>query len=140
MSLRRADVIAGVETAERLRGGFDTARASRYARHMSVRDYLRAIRRSSPPVEGAGKARTKGGEVLDLELYKFDSCPYCQRVFGAIERLNVPVRYQDIQKDEAAARRLVEVGGLDQVPCLFIDGKPLYESEDIVAFLDEKFG
>ncbi|MDU3117838.1 MAG: glutathione S-transferase N-terminal domain-containing protein, partial [Finegoldia magna] len=32
-----------------------------------------------------------------------------------------------------------EKGGQDQVPCLFIDGKPMYESMDIIKFLDEKF-
>jgi glutaredoxin len=30
---------------------------------------------------------------------------------------------------------LVTVGGMDQYPCLFIDGKPLYESDDIIAWL-----
>ena len=38
-----------------------------------------------------------------------------------------------------AAKKLVEVGGDDQVPCLFIDGKPLYESDDINAWLEENF-
>ncbi len=85
-------------------------------------------------------ARTRTGQDVDLELYKFDSCPYCQRVFRAIERLKVPVRMRDIEEDEEAARRLVEVGGLDQVPCLFIDGKPLYESDEIIAYLERNFG
>lgn len=61
-------------------------------------------------------------------------------MFRAIERLKVPVRYRDTMKDEEAARKLVEVGGEDQVPCLFVDGKPLYESDDIIAFLERKFG
>ena len=47
---------------------------------------------------------------------------------------------KDIMKDEAAAKRLVDVGGDDQVPCLFIDGKPMYESDDIVEFLEKNFG
>ncbi|MBE6736814.1 MAG: NrdH-redoxin, partial [Ruminococcaceae bacterium] len=32
-------------------------------------------------------------------------------------------------------RRLIEVGGYEQVPCLFIDGKPMYESLDIIDWL-----
>ncbi|MBO4496449.1 MAG: glutathione S-transferase N-terminal domain-containing protein [Clostridiales bacterium] len=32
---------------------------------------------------------------------------------------------------------LLRVGGIDQVPCLFIDGKALYESDDIVQWLRE---
>jgi glutathione S-transferase len=56
-----------------------------------------------------------------------------------VERLGVPVRYRDILEDDEAARKLVEVGGLDQVPCLFVDGVPLYESADIVAYLERTF-
>jgi glutathione S-transferase len=57
-----------------------------------------------------------------------------------VERLGVPVRYRDIYEDEDAARKLVEIGGRDQVPCLFVDGVPLYESADIIAFLERCFG
>lgn len=106
---------------------------------MSALDYIDALRQRPPEGGGDGRCRTKTGESLDLELYKFDSCPYCQHVFRAVRRLAVPVRYRDIWEDEAAARRLVEVGGLDQVPCLLVDGRPLYESADIVAFLERHF-
>ncbi len=52
----------------------------------------------------------------------------------------MPVRYRDVHDDKEAAATLIGVGGQDQVPCLFIDGSPLYESSDIIAFLEEKFG
>ena len=61
-------------------------------------------------------------------------------MFEVVNRLQVPVRYRDITKDPEAARKLVAVGGEDQVPCLFIDGKPLYESDDIVDYLEKEFG
>ena len=32
-------------------------------------------------------------------------------------------------------QRLVKDGGKEQIPCLFIDGQPLYESQDIVKWL-----
>jgi glutaredoxin 3 len=57
-----------------------------------------------------------------------------------IDRLKVPVTMKDITKDAAAAKKLVEVGGDDQVPCLFIDGKPMYESDDINEWLEANFG
>jgi glutaredoxin len=98
-----------------------------------------AIRGKRAAEGGDGKCRATTGAVLDLELYKFDRCPYCQVVFRAVDKLALPVRYRDIDQDDDAARKLVEVGGMDQVPCLFIDGKPLYESEDIVAFLEKNF-
>jgi glutaredoxin len=107
---------------------------------LAPRDYIDALRRRSPEGGGDGACLTRSGRTMDLELYKFDSCPYCQRVYRAVRQLGVPLRYRDIEEDDAAARKLVEVGGIDQVPCLFVDGKPLYESADIVAFLELHFG
>jgi glutaredoxin len=106
---------------------------------VSLRDLFDALLRKRAGGGGEGRCRTKDGRVLDLELYKFDSCPYCQHVFRVVEQRRVPVRYRDIYEDTAAAAKLVEVGGLDQVPCLFIDGRPLYESREIGAFLERNF-
>ena len=73
---------------------------------------------------------------MKLELFKYDSCPYCQRVMRAIEQMGrTDVEMRDIRENESDRARLVEVGGKQQVPCLFIDGKPMYESADIIAWL-----
>jgi glutaredoxin len=37
--------------------------------------------------------------------------------------------------DPQNAATLLQVGGKNQVPCLFIDGAPMYESDDIIAWL-----
>ena len=47
------------------------------------------------------------------------------------------VIFFDIIESEEAASRLVGVGGKRQVPCLFIDGDPLYESLDIIDWLQK---
>jgi glutaredoxin len=60
-------------------------------------------------------------------------------VYRSLERLAVPVRMRDIIEDDGAAERLVEIGGKRQVPCLFVDGKPMYESADIIRFLEQRF-
>ena len=71
-----------------------------------------------------------------LELFMFDTCPYCQRVLREMERSGrSDVVLRNIHKDPEARRQLIETGGKEQVPCLFIDGKPLYESLDIIAWL-----
>lgn len=77
---------------------------------------------------------------MKLELYKRDTCPYCQRVMAVVEQLDAPVEMQDIERDPAALERLVTVGGKRQVPCLFIDGQPLYESADIIQWLQANEG
>ena len=75
---------------------------------------------------------------MKLELYKFDTCPYCVRVFKTIKRLGrTDIEMHDVMENEADFKRLMSVGGKDQVPCLFIDGVPLYESLDIIDWLEK---
>lgn len=70
-----------------------------------------------------------------LVLYKKDSCPFCVKVMSYVAASGLDVEMRDVAHDAEAMRELVEVGGKRQVPCLFIDGRPLYESGDIVAYL-----
>ena len=73
---------------------------------------------------------------MKLELYMFETCPYCVRVFKEIERSGrTDIEMHNIRKSEEDRKRLIEVGGMEQVPCLFIDGRPMYESLDIIAWL-----
>lgn len=73
---------------------------------------------------------------MKLELFKFDTCPYCQRVLRYLaESGRTDVELLDINRSEENNRRLIEVGGKRQVPCLFIDGEPLFESLDIIEWL-----
>ncbi len=73
---------------------------------------------------------------MKLELFMGDTCPYCRMVKKEIEKQGrTDVAYCNIDQSEAELQRLVEVGGKKQIPCLLIDGKPLYESKDIVAWL-----
>ena len=74
---------------------------------------------------------------MTLELFKFDTCPFCRKVMNYIESTGrTDITFHDIRKDPDAARRLTETGGKSQVPCLFIDGEPLYESSDIIEWLE----
>jgi glutathione S-transferase len=42
---------------------------------------------------------------------------------------------RDIHSEPGSRDDLLRIGGKGQVPCLVIDGKPLYESGDIVRWL-----
>ena len=74
---------------------------------------------------------------MKLELFYKESCPFCQKVMRFIDKheLRDKLEFLDIAKDESAKKRLVDEGGMNQVPCLFIDGKPMYESSDIIEYL-----
>ncbi|MCH9622071.1 MAG: hypothetical protein S4CHLAM20_15060 [Chlamydiia bacterium] len=72
----------------------------------------------------------------DLTLYISNSCPYCTKVVNYMENNGITITTKDVS-EEFNKEYLIEHGGKGQVPCLFIDGKPLYESSDIIAWLKE---
>lgn len=61
------------------------------------------------------------------------TCPFCLKVIDYIEINEIKVDLTDIN-DNVNASDLVKIGGKRQVPCLLIDGKPLYESDDIIKW------
>jgi glutaredoxin len=74
--------------------------------------------------------------MSDLTLYYYPTCPYCRKVTKFIEKNNLEeIELKNINQDQAAESRLIEIGGKRQVPCLFIDDEPLYESNDIINWL-----
>ena len=74
---------------------------------------------------------------MTLELYKMDTCPYCRKVMSYIESSGRnDIVYKDIIQSREAEEELIKTGGKRQVPCLFIDGEPLYESLDIIDWLE----
>ncbi|MDO4437205.1 MAG: glutaredoxin [Coriobacteriaceae bacterium] len=72
-----------------------------------------------------------------LELFIRRTCPFCVKVLNYLDRRGIEIPLRDISIDPEAEATLISVGGKRQVPCLFIDGSPLYESGDIIAWLDE---
>ena len=76
----------------------------------------------------------------ELTLYYFPSCPYCRLVLDCLGRLELEIPMRDIRSEPGARDDLLEIGGKGQVPCLVIDGKSLYESDDIVRWLQANAG
>ncbi len=76
----------------------------------------------------------------ELTLYHFPSCPFCRIVFDCLSRLDIEIPMRDIQAEPGAREDLLEIGGKSQVPCLVIDGKPMYESGDIIRWLEANAG
>ncbi len=71
-----------------------------------------------------------------LELYFFEACPYCKRVLSAISKLNIKVSFLDIYENTQNMQKLMQITGRKTVPCLFIDGDPMFESLDIIEWLN----
>jgi len=73
----------------------------------------------------------------NLTLYYSPSCGYCLKVLRFIQDNNIKVTLKNIREKDAYQQELIKTGGKSQVPCLFIDDKPLYESDDIIDWLSE---
>lgn len=83
-------------------------------------------------------------ETADLALYHYESCMFCARVRKAMATLNLKIELRDVMRDAKHRRDLEQGGGRSTVPCLRIglgeDGKWMYESADIIAYLAKRFG
>ena len=73
-----------------------------------------------------------------LILYYRPTCPYCKKVLKFLEEIDLEIPLKNIEDNPKAKDELLHLGGKAQVPCLFIDGKPLYESDDIIDWLKER--
>ncbi|MCB1071842.1 MAG: glutathione S-transferase N-terminal domain-containing protein [Chlamydiales bacterium] len=73
-----------------------------------------------------------------LVLYYNPHCPYCQKVLDFLKSMGKEIPLKNVENDAKAKEELLHLGGKTQVPCLFIDGKPLYESADIIDWLEQK--
>tara|TARA_R110002096_G_scaffold96608_4_gene215558 strand:- start:8096 stop:8434 length:339 start_codon:yes stop_codon:yes gene_type:complete len=83
-------------------------------------------------------------ETRKLALYHYDTCWFCGRVRGAIERLNLHIELRNIHADPGHHETLMREGGSGMVPCLRIENDNggvewLYESADIIAYLQRRF-
>lgn len=57
-------------------------------------------------------------------------------VLRSIEKLKVKVEYQNILEQRENLQRLMADTGRRTTPCLYIDNKPLFESKDIMEWLE----
>ena len=77
-------------------------------------------------------------DTKNLTLYYFYGCPFCAKVMNFLKKNNILVPMKNTYEDAGAKAELIRIGGKSQVPCLVIDGKALYESDDIIEWFREK--
>ena len=72
-----------------------------------------------------------------LALYYFDECPYCQLVLNAISELGLKsqIELKNTRHEPSNREKLMRDTGRSQVPCLYIDEVPMFESREIVQWL-----
>ncbi len=74
---------------------------------------------------------------MKLELFYFESCPFCRLVLKYLEDKKNNIVFKDIRKNSEYKNELKGLSGKTQVPCLVIDRKPMFESLDILNYLKE---
>lgn len=78
------------------------------------------------------------GKPLDLVLYKYDTCPFCIKVRWGLRRLGLQVPMRDTRREEGVYQELMQLGGSTQVPALSVNGEVMYESSEILSFLQKE--
>jgi glutaredoxin 3 len=75
----------------------------------------------------------------ELTLFYKPTCPYCQKVLHFMGENDISLTMKNIAESPEVRQELQKIGGKTQIPCLIIDGKPLYESNDIIDWLSENW-
>ncbi|MAZ49886.1 MAG: glutaredoxin [Halobacteriovoraceae bacterium] len=76
---------------------------------------------------------------MKLELYFYSQCPFCMMVLRKIESLGLGEKIEFKNTLEVPQNREdhKEKTGRTTVPCLYIDGEPMFESADIIDWLEK---
>lgn len=102
-----------------------------------------ALTRPRPQKRSPQGQAAVNADAASLSLYQFQACPFCVKTRRAMHRLNVPITLKDAKNDPEARAALQAGGGKVKVPCLRIeeaDGtRWMYESNDIIAYLEKRF-
>ncbi|MCW8916032.1 MAG: glutaredoxin [Magnetovibrio sp.] len=83
--------------------------------------------------------------TANMSLYQFNACPFCVKVRRQLKKHALNIELRDAQNNVAFKEELTIEGGKHKVPCLRIENGPqnvkwLYESSDIISFLEAEFG
>jgi len=70
-------------------------------------------------------------------LYYSPRCPHSQKVLSFLRQENITLPLKDVTQDENAKEELINVGGYAVVPCLIIDGKPIYDDNAIITWISD---
>lgn len=83
-------------------------------------------------------------ETANLALYEFKACPFCVKVRRAMKRQSLSIETRDAKRCEISRQELEQGGGRVKVPCLRIEEEGgvhwMYESADIIHYLENRFG
>lgn len=76
-----------------------------------------------------------------LELYQFESCPFCAKVRRKLDEMGLDWIARTVPADGTKRQRVIEVSGQSLVPVLVDRERNMVvtESDDICAYLEETY-
>lgn len=89
---------------------------------------------AAPPLFAKQRVTSMNKHPTSLVLYYSPSCPYCTKVLNYMEKEHIEIEKKNVN-NPGVRQELIDIGGKGQVPCLVIDGKALYESDDIINWM-----
>lgn len=72
--------------------------------------------------------------IPGMALYYKPTCPYCLKVMAYMQDQDIEMEMRNTM-EPGVIDGLVALTGKTQVPCLVINGEPMLESDDIIAYL-----
>jgi glutathione S-transferase len=91
---------------------------------------------------GLQQIKVQRGDAM-IQLYMRDGCPFCQKVLAAVQQFGME-EGKDFAVIDAAPETpgrevVLRVGGKAMVPFMIDKDVSMYESDDIIAYLEKKF-
>lgn len=82
-------------------------------------------------------ATSKAKQKPELNLFYSPSCPYSREVLDYLNQIHKKIPLTNVQNNAEAKDYLKTYGKSMKVPCLFIDGQPLYGADAIIEWLSQ---
>lgn len=82
---------------------------------------------------------TPVAQYESIALYYKPSCPHSQRVLAYMKSHNISIPLKNVAASPQAKEELKILGGHLIVPCLIVDGTPIYNDTDIIAWLKSNY-
>lgn len=73
-----------------------------------------------------------------IELYISNTCPYCRKVMDFFNENNIIYTAKEVSEPDNL-NKLLEIGGMHQVPFMIDGEKSMYESDDIINYAKEHY-
>jgi glutaredoxin len=76
-------------------------------------------------------------QTYHVTLYYSLRCPYSKKVLAYLKQAGITIPMKNVNADPEAKEELQKLGGYMIVPCLIVNGNPIYDSSKIIDWLSE---